>query len=201
MKIFSQALLGLYLAILFIAGLIAPEYYSLIRNTVSELGAQGFPNAWLMRTGFFVLAGAVLTTAYNLGKKFNLNLFRAAALLFLLLYGGAVFITGFWSDKNFFVLDHNLESFIHSFLANIAGMFYLIAVWMNASSIKQKRFSIISFVVFFSYLALSYLFFEVEEFQGLTQRGMHLISASWLILLNEQQRTPDKINFDKSVRA
>lgn len=201
MKYLPQVLLGFYLLIIFVAGAIAPEYYFVIRNTVSELASQGFPNAWFMRLGFFVLGAAVIFLVFLLSKSYTLTFLRVLALLVLLLYGGAVLVLGGWSDKNFFVLNHNMESFVHAFFLRVAAFFFLISVWLNAVAVKQKSFTVISLVILLLVLFLNYIFYEFVEYQGLTQRIMQLLFVYWLMKLSTIEIDPDDdLKIDVSLR-
>lgn len=179
----TPVLLSLYLVIILIAGWIAPDYYSVIRNTLSELAAQKFPHAWLMRSGFFIFGCSIFSLGFLKAKIRKLNLWQTSALLFLLLYGGTIFTTGFWSEKNFFILDHNLESFIHNFFVRFSNMFFLLSVWSNAAVEKNRTFTLASVVVFIAFASISVFFVQFEEFQGITQRSMHFIAVIWLFLL------------------
>ncbi len=188
MKLLTTILFGLYLLIVLVAGWIAPDYYSVSRNTLSELAAQGFPHAWLMRSGFFIFAGAIICLGFLQSKMRKMNLLQTSALLFLLLYGGTVFTTGLWCEKNFFILDHNLESFIHHFFLRYSSLFFLLAVWTNALAQKKRSFSIASIITFFAFAGLSGFFAQFDDYQGLSQRGMHFVSLLWLTYLNAQKQ-------------
>ncbi|MCB9503491.1 MAG: DUF998 domain-containing protein [Deferribacteres bacterium] len=184
MKRTSQLLFVLYLLVVLIAGMLAPNYYIITRNTISELGAQGFPNAWLMRAGFFILGSAVTAMVFALSKTKRWSFLQASALMGLLIYAGALFILGWWSDKNFFVLDHNLDSFLHEFFYRISLLFFLLSVTLNAMVVKDKNFIILSVFTFCAVLILRYLFSEFVDYQGITERMMQVVVVYWLLKLN-----------------
>ena len=194
MKKITPVLLSLYLLTILIAGLLSPEYYSVVRNTLSELAAQKFPHAWLMRGGFFIFAGGIFSLGVLKVNTRKLDFWQTAALLCLMLYGGTILTTGIWSEKNFFILENNLESFLHNFFVRFSSMFFLLTVWSNATAEKNRQFSMISVFVFFVFVLFSVLFNQFEEFQGLSQRAMHLVATGWLFFLYKQKlQYPDNL--------
>lgn len=50
-----------FIGVIIIAHLITPETYSFTGNTVSELAAQGYANAWLVRLGLVVFGLAIIS--------------------------------------------------------------------------------------------------------------------------------------------
>lgn len=174
-----------FVAVIIIAHFFVPSEYIWTQNTVSELAAQGLPNQWIMQAGFIGF-GLLL----NLGfiQKFKTAKKIFSADIFIMLYGLAILVTGFFSTMPFIdgMSYSERESFLHSLFAQIAGVSFTIGIFYRfiiAPSAKEKAFH----ATFFLLVMGTSLGFGLAENgaitlgQGIIQRTMYLVSFIWLI--------------------
>lgn len=172
------AAVGLLGSSLVLAHLLAPETYSWKVNTLSQLGAQNYAHAWVMRTGFIgfgsLLAGAATWDSLA-GKSW-------IETVPLMAYGASVAITGLYSAAPF---DPGVpfspgEATIHTVFANVAGAAFSAAMLSRALTEPdpQKRVIHLSGLAFV--VASSAMFKLQPESQGIWQRVLWTGSLAWL---------------------
>lgn len=84
---------AIFVGIILIAHFFVSDGYSIFTNTISDLGAQQYTHAWVMRLGFFLFGGITI-----LGVLLNGISLRTAPIF---LYGGAIFMRGFSRKHRF----------------------------------------------------------------------------------------------------
>lgn len=161
------------------AHLLAPDSYSLVANTLSELGAQKYEYAWLARAGF--IGFGVLLAWHFSGDLVHVQRFWAQAML-LLLYGSSVALTGMFSAGPFEtgVTFSEPEAFLHSIFATMAGVCLsgaiLISAWRAGTPRDRwKHIGVLAFVT-----VASALFGAFPEYQGVSQRLLWIGGLGWL---------------------
>jgi len=172
--------LAVYAGIVIVAGQVAPATYSILANTVSDLGSQGFPSALLMRSGFVVLGLASIVAAIQIGSRAD-GLARPLIIASLGTYGIAILLTGIFSAAPFGSDPSNLEARVHSVCAQIAGVAFLGGIAAVASRAGGPVwFGWFSGAAFVLIMVFSVLFFASDGLQGIWQRGLQATSLIWL---------------------
>lgn len=166
-------------AALVAAHLLAPESYSFVSNTLSELAAQRYEHAWVTRAGFM---GFGLLLAWHHSRDLvHVQRYWVQALL-LLLFGSCIVLTGVFSTAPFEggVAFSEPESFLHSIFATMAGVCLagamLVAAWRAPTAAdRRKHVGALGFVT-----VAAVLFAVLPEYQGVTHRALWLGGLAWL---------------------
>jgi hypothetical membrane protein len=161
------------------AHLAAPSSYSWQTNTISELGGQGYGNAWIMRTGFIGFGG-LLGSAMLM--EFLDDPGTWASTLPTMAYALSISMTGIWSTSPFetdtpYSTD---EAEMHSLFANIAGFAFsgaILGFLIKEDDWKMK----LVHAAGLSVVAFSSIMFNVQpEYKGVYQRLLWIGGLSWL---------------------
>jgi len=165
----------LFALLIVVAHVFSTDNYDWTKNTISDLGSQGYQGRLIMQIGFLVF-GLVLST----GILMNGVSLRSTPIL---LYGLCVALTGIFCTKPF--LDINIysatQSTLHSFFAQIAGVAFCIGIITQLFYTTVTIFKYIHFTFFILVISLSALFGLFKNYQGITQRILYLTSLFWLI--------------------
>jgi hypothetical membrane protein len=179
MRLYAIAVGWILLAIS-IAQALVPAPYDWQRNTVSELAAQAYEMAWIMRAGFIGFGGLLTVGA---GQRLMINVKENRPDAFVLLYGMAVFLSGVYSTAPFVegVFYSEPEVRTHSLMATVAGV--AISLGMAGRMITEpapmrKFFHLAALVLV---LILSILFGVLAEGTGIIQRALYLVGFVWLV--------------------
>lgn len=157
------------------AHLFATNNYDWTKNTISDLGAQGYNRKLIMQSGFLafglILSAGILTNGVTL---------RTGPIL---AYGLCVGLTGIFCTKPFFVADtySKSQAAIHSILAQVAGIAFTLGILVQlfyTGHQGEKRAHLIFFTLV---IGLSASFGLIKEYQGVAQRLLYLASFVWLI--------------------
>lgn len=181
-----------------VSQLFTPESYYWIQNTVSELAAQGYDNAWIMKIG---LIGYGLL----LGAGLILRLMSTREFIFpdllLLIYSIGILLSGIYSTAPFEKgLDFlKQESYFHSFFASAAGVSISISMISYFFAEENFRRKLFHFIFMLLVVGFSALFGLAESGaipigKGLVQRSMYLFGLTW-ILVNYNYFRSQKINY------
>ncbi len=186
-----KSILSIKLAILFfitviiIAHFLTPDEYNWKINTISDLGAQQYKNAWLMRIGF---VGFGLLMSIAVLKSFSQSEVKNYADFLIIVYALSVLLSGIWSTVPFFeTISFSVsEDQLHSLFAQIAGIAFSIAILWHLlvySPSEQKWIHFIFFIFVIGFSALVGLAKNemIPIGLGLIQRGLYLISFGWLL--------------------
>jgi hypothetical membrane protein len=165
----------LFILIIAVAHLSAAKNYYWTRNTISDLGAQGYSRKYIMQFGF--LAFGLILTSGIVGNGFA---WRTAPIF---IYGLCVALTGVFCTKPFFYVANysEMQATVHSLLAQIAGIMFTIGIMMQLFYVKEASEKGIHLVFLLLVLGLSVSFGLVRNYQGLVQRLLYLVSFIWLI--------------------
>jgi hypothetical membrane protein len=157
------------------AHIVATNHYDWTKNTISDLGAQGYEKQYIMQVGFIAF-GVVLA----FGIMLHGITWKVAPIL---VYGVCVGLTGIFCTQPFFdVANYSvLEAMIHSRLAQTAGVAFTLGILVQlyfASGTKEKLIHAIFFVLV---IGLSASFGLVQHYQGIVQRLLYATSFLWLV--------------------
>ena len=176
---FVPAAVALLACLLVSAHLAAPNSYAWTTNTLSELGAQGYEHAWIVRTGFLsfgsLVAGAMIRDLAR-GRR------HWAQSIPLMLYGGSIAMTGVLSTSPFerSVSYSQTEAGVHSVFANVAG-FSLAGAMLETGMVETSTTRRIAHFAGLAFVTLiSALFMLQPEHQGVWQRVLWVGGLTWL---------------------
>jgi hypothetical protein len=157
------------------AHIFSTNNYDWTKNTISDLGAQGYDRKLIMQFGF--LAFGLTMSAGILANGLT---WRTTPIL---IYGLCVSLTGIFCTKPFFTLDHYsaLEATIHSALAQIAGTTFTLGILLQLFYSIDKSEKWIHFAFFILVVGFSASFGLMKNYQGIFQRLLYLTSFTWLI--------------------
>lgn len=172
---------GLFVGFIIIAHFFAASPYDWRTNTISELASQHYQYRWIMKIGFILFGGILaigIVSKLMRGKGYILS------ELPFLIYGLSILASGFYSTKPFVegIEYSSIESNIHSFAAQIAGIAFSIGLLIHGFSETNQNLRIIHFVTFTFVVGLSALFGITDSNVGIVQRVMYLGSFVWLTL-------------------
>lgn len=174
-KIFVFAYL-LMLVVIFGLPFFSAEGYSILKNTTSELGAQKTPNAWVMNT-IFILMG--VTSVFAGWKYYHGFWFHRIALL---VFGASLVFTAFFhhapiTDVSFSVPEDEW----HSVFASTTGASFTLLAIATGFIRKKTLVRWLPILIGIAATGLSLLMFTLEDYTGLLQRLMFLLSFGWMI--------------------
>lgn len=166
---------AIFIIVILVAHAISTNGYNWTKNTISDLGAQGYNRKLIMQFGFFAF-GLILSA----GIVSNGLTWRTTPVL---VYGICVGLTGIFCTKPFF--NNNsydvLQSSIHSALAQMAGAAFTIGILLQLFTAPHKHEKWIHFVFLVLVIGFSALFGILKNGQGIAQRLLYLSSFIWLI--------------------
>jgi len=137
---------AIFTMVIFILPLFSFDNYSIVSNITSHLGAQGSPNAWVMKVVFIVMG---LTTILIV-----LNNPSPVIILFGVIFGGSLVLAGIFRHT---ALIENFESNmlldqLHSVFAILLSVAMMIKP--QYMGILQRVMFLISFAWIFFYLKI-----------------------------------------------
>lgn len=154
--------------------------YDWKNNTISELASQNYQYRWIMKIGFILFGGILIIGITNKLTNGNGKLLTELPIL---IYGLAILISGIYSTKPFLdgIEYSELESKIHSYSAQIAGIAFSIGLLIYGIKETNTNLKIIHFVTFTFVVGFSALFGLMNSNVGIIQRIMYLGSFIWLL--------------------
>jgi hypothetical membrane protein len=195
MKYNLIAVMYLVVAIL-IAHLFVSQPYVWSENTISQLGAQGYPYSWIMRAGFIGFGTLVILGAAQRIKKSRSLWYRELPLT---IYGLGILLSGFFSAEPFRqgVAFSQTEADVHSAVATAAGIGMTIAILLYGLTDKPMFKKFIHGTAFVLVVALSAIFGMLSGEAGITgagiggagiaQRLLYVAGFAWLIYIDIQR--------------
>lgn len=166
---------ALFVLAIVVAQIFSTNNYDWTKNTISDLGSQGYDRKLLMQFGFLTF-GLTL----SIGILANGLTWRTTPIL---IYGFCVGLTGIFCTKPFFNLDNYsvTQATIHSALAQIAGVTFSIGVLTQIFFTTDNNIKYIHLAFFILVIGLSATFGLLQNYQGIAQRLLYLTSFIWLI--------------------
>lgn len=185
---------SLLVIVMFVLPFYSAESYSILKHTLSELGAQSTPNAWIMNVTFYLVGAACILEAWlHLGNfwfhKIVLSIF-GVSLIFVGIFHHAPIAEG----VSFDVRQDNL----HSIFASIVGFTFIMYAIASAFIEKEGKQRVIDIIVGVTASLLSLLMLLLPDFAGIWQRVMFILAFIWLIFMLERMRIFNKTEKDAS---
>lgn len=164
-----------FVLVIVVAHIFSSNQYDWTKNTISDLGAQGYDRKQIMQFGFLVF-GLTL----SVGILANGLTWRTTPIF---IYGVCVGLTGIFCTKPFFNLnDYSAtQSTIHSVLAQVAGIAFTLGILLQLYYTNDKNEKWIHLLFFILVVGLSASFGLVKNYQGISQRLLYLTSFIWLV--------------------
>ena len=151
--------------------------YSIIGNTLSELGAQSAPHAWIMNFMFIVLAlGSVLAG----WRYFEGFIFHRIVLAF---FGISLMLMAFFNHAPIRPdIQYNLtEEALHAYFSCTAGLSFVILSITTGFILDKQQDRLLALAAGTAFLLLSVLMSEADRSAGIWQRLMFILSFGWMI--------------------
>lgn len=170
--VYILVILGMFILPLFSA----PEY-CIIVNTLSELGAQFAPNAWIMNLIFVSLAlGSVIA-----GWRYFEGLIPHR--VFLVLFGISLMLMAFFNHAPVNPdIQYNLkEDGWHAYFACTAELSFIILSIATSFILEKHQERLMAIAAGISAIFLSVLISEANRSAGVWQRLQFIISFGWMI--------------------
>lgn len=165
----------LFVLAIVVAHIFSTDNYDWTKNTISDLGSQGYGRKLIMQFGFLAF-GLTLTA----GILINGLTWRTTPIL---IYGLCVGLTGIFCAKPFFNLDtySTTQATLHSALAQIAGMTFTLGILVQLFFTTNNNEKFIHLTFFILVIGFAASFGLVKNYQGILQRLLYLVSFIWFI--------------------
>ncbi|UII29722.1 DUF998 domain-containing protein [Fulvivirga ulvae] len=158
--------------------------YSLLRNTISQLGAQATPNAWVMNVTFAALGLSVMTAGWKFLKNYWLQ------RILLLVFGVSLVLVAFYRHSPIDIsLDYsNREHQIHSIFSSVTGFSFTMFAFSMAFIFKHMYDRWVAMLVGVFSVLLTMLMYSIADFAGIWHRMVFIMSFGWLIYVFGSKR-------------
>lgn len=175
-KIFIVSYILLILT-MFVLPFFSAEGYSIVEHTTSQLGAQKTPNSWIMNIIFALMGISSIWAGWSHYKGFwfhrILLLIFGISLILVAIYSHAPITEGLaYSEKS--------DQF-HSLFASTTGFSFTILAISTGFIKDVKTEMALPVMVGIFATVLSLLMFKMENFTGIWQRLMFIITFGWMI--------------------
>jgi hypothetical protein len=172
--------------IILIAQAVAPGSYVWRNNTISQLAAQRYAQAWIMRAGFIGFGALVALGAV---RRYRAQPSRAYRDWPLLLYGLGMALAGVFSARSWVdaVAYSPGEAGLHSLMATLAGVGISLAALLSWIRDPGPRRDVWHLVAFALMMLLSALFGMVTRGAGVVQRCLYIVGFAWLVYIELRQ--------------
>ncbi len=167
----------LVLLTMFILPFFSVAEYSIIRNTLSELGAQAAPNAWIMNLMFVSLAIGSVIAGWG---YFNCHMFQR---IILLLFGISLILLAVFNhapvnpETQFDIMEDGW----HSYFACTAVFSFTILSITTGFILEKPQERFVAMATGISAIFFSVMMSEADQLAGVWQRLIFIISFGWMI--------------------
>jgi hypothetical membrane protein len=164
-----------FVGFILLAHVFATNNYDWTKNTISDLGAQGYSRKLIMQLGFL---------AFGISLAYGIMLNGSGLANYpILIYAVSVALTGIFCTKPFFNVESysSTQSLLHSTFAQLAGIAFSIGILTQAFYASDNRLRYIHVLFFVLVIGLSASFGLLKNYQGIMQRLLYLTSFIWLV--------------------
>ncbi len=172
--IFAYVLL---LATVFILPLFSFDEYSIIQNTISELGAQQVPGNWLANTTIIILSLAIVLLATKQLKLYWKQLVVIYFFCVSFLLTGVYQLAGLDTHQHIFNYTNDA---LHSLFSMITGFAFCLFCIFFVFIVEKKEHKWQTLGAFLLALIAPLMMWQHPEFKGIYQRVLFLGSFGWL---------------------
>ena len=165
------------LLVMFILPLLSVPGYSVIRNTLSELGAQNAPGGWIMNFIFAFLALGSIIGGWEYYEGFLLHRFV------LVLFGISLTLMAFFNHApcNPDLCYNTMEDSLHAYFTCTTGSSFIVLSISTSFILERQNDRLLALAAGMSIIFLSVLMSEAEKAAGVWQRLMFIISFGWMV--------------------
>ncbi len=168
----------LLVIVMFLLPFLSNPNYSILKHTTSELGAQETKNAWMMNMTFLYLGLSVLYEGLISYKPFKFQ------QVIIIIFSLSLIAVAIFNHRPISDIAYDLEEDeMHSFFASLTGFSFVLLAISNFWVIKDKFWKIVSLSSGFLASILSLFIFLFEDYSGLFQRLMFIISFLYLYFI------------------
>lgn len=193
-NIFYVLCLCIFILIIFLLPRFSFEDYSISLNSISQLGGQWHPYAWVMNIFGFMLMGLGIVVLY---LKIPLSLLSKTLVL---AFGVLMIAVGFFQHEPVagYGIKSVVESNMHSIIANVMGItITLFAISLIFDKKATKYFKAMAFLAGLVSSLLSLGLVVFPDYYGYIQRAMFMLILYWLFyvaLAKQDNSTPIQSN-------
>lgn len=165
--------------IMFILPFFSLTGYSIISNTLSDLGAQSTPNAWIMNSVLIIIAVSSVITVWEYFDGFVLH------RILLVVFASSLTLLAFLNDSP---VDHDINNNIreagwHHYFAGTAVLSFTILSLATSFVLEKQLERALSMGAGILIIFLAVLMSEAERYSGVWQRLIFIIVFGWLIYI------------------
>jgi hypothetical membrane protein len=162
---------------MFLLPLLGVPEYSIIRNSLSELGAQYAPGAWIMNLIFVSLALGSVIAGWGFFEGFVLH--RIVLILFGISFSLMAFFNHAPVDPD---IQYNVkEAGLNAYFTCTAALSFIILSIATGFILEKQHDRQLAIVTGMSVIFLSVLISEADLAAGIWQRMIYIISFGWMI--------------------
>jgi hypothetical membrane protein len=167
----------LMILVMFILPLFSVPDYSIIHNSLSELGAQFSTNAWIMNFVFVFLALGSIIAGWRYFEGFVLH------RIVLVLFGISLALTAFFNHAPVNPdIQYNIsEDGWNSYFISSAGLSFIILSIATSFILEKQLDRLLAVAAGISAILLSVLMSEFDWSAGIWQKLQFIISFGWMI--------------------
>jgi hypothetical membrane protein len=168
---------GMLLLVMFLLPCYSTPEYSIISNTLSQLGAQNTQNAWIMNFTFVSLGIGSIIAGWKYFEGF------AFQRLFLILFGISLILAAFFNHApvNTLIQYKISEDGWHSYFIFTSGLTFILLTVSSAFILEKQEDKLLAIITGISVLFLSVLMSKANQTAGVWQRLSFIISFGWMI--------------------
>ena len=167
----------LMLLAMFILPLITAPEISIVRNTLSELGAQFSPCSWIMNSIFAALAISAVVSGWGCYEGF------VFLRITLVLFGISLALSAIFNQApvNPEIRYNIREDGWHLYFACTTWITFIILTFSTALILEKQSDRLLAVITGISAVLLSILTSEADRTAGVWQRLLFIISFGWMI--------------------
>jgi hypothetical membrane protein len=168
---------ALLLIVMFVLPLIGMPEYSVIQNTLSDLGAQSAPYAWVTNFIFILLAAGAVIAGW---RYYDGHLFHR---IILLIFGLSLTLAALLNDAPVGKTAHynTGEAGWHAYFESTSLLAFIILSLSTTLMRERQGGRILSVASGILVIFLSVLMSETDHLAGVFQRLIFIIMSGWLI--------------------
>jgi len=167
----------LMLLAMFILPLLMVPDHSMIRNTLSDLGAQYSAGAWIMNSIFVALAFSSVLSGWECFEGFVFH------RIILILFGVSLILSAFYNHAPVNPeIHYNIrEDGWHLYFACTTWITFILLAFSTSLMLEKQTDRLLALITGISAVLLSLLASEADRTAGIWQRLLFIISFGWMI--------------------
>ena len=181
MKSYNYAVAWI-LVFLLAAHLAVVDSYAWYLDSISQLAAQAYSRAWIMRTGFIGFGLLVQVAGTSRMRSAGSKWYREIPIV---LYGLCILLSGIFSAEPFLegVPYSTPEARLHGIFATAAGIALVAATLVYALTDEPASRQRVHWSALLAITGISLLFGSLPAVAGATQRLLWAAGFAWLLYL------------------